>query len=362
MLLGTQTGWIGVDIGSQSIKLAQVERSGPTVRVREGVVLPRAASWQGDDLMSNMSRISSREEIGAAIEAGHRFRGDKVACVLPSYLYESRPLHLPAGSLSERRTMVAHELATVRQESHVTSEFDFWEATLHGRDGVPCKSNVNTLSLASGWGDQVVQDTAKLGLRCQVLDGPPMVLARAVKMMSSHNSSRPIAALDWGYRGTSLGFLLEGQPLYTRQINRCGYHHIVENVQRGLCVSLDQAQHLLIRHGLPELPPRDTANDQFQEMLSEMAAQTLHDLADEINRTLTYIDTQHPNLFPEEIVLFGGGASLKNVSDHLTKRVKLEIKPWNFSAQNREKSAWDAVSSPLLGAAIGLSSLAWAKG
>jgi Tfp pilus assembly PilM family ATPase len=359
MLLGTQTGWIGVDIGSQSIKLAQVERSGPTFRVREGVVLPRSTSWQGDDLMS---RASSREEIGAAIEAGHKFRGDKVACVLPSYLYDSRPLHLPAGSPSERRAMVAHELATVRQGSHATSEFDFWEATLHGRDGGPCKSNVNTLSLDSGWGDQVVRDTAQLGLRCQVLDGPPMVLARSIKMMSPRNSNRPIAALDWGYRGTSLGFLFEGQPLYTRQINRCGYHHIVENVQRGLGVSLDQAQHLLTQHGLPDLQQRDTGNDQFQEILSEMAAQTLHDLAEEVNRTLTYIDTQHPGLFPEQIVLFGGGATMKNAAAHLTKRVRLEIQPWHLSTQNKEKSVWNAPSSPLLGAAIGLSSLAWAKG
>ena len=45
-------GWIGVDVGTHTVKLAQVVREGASVRLLHAAVIQRPTSWAGDDKLA----------------------------------------------------------------------------------------------------------------------------------------------------------------------------------------------------------------------------------------------------------------------------------------------------------------------
>ena len=68
--LSQQLGWIGVDVGTHTVKLAQVVRDGVGVRLHRAAVIQRPATWNGDDSLAQDQPITSQPEIKAALECG----------------------------------------------------------------------------------------------------------------------------------------------------------------------------------------------------------------------------------------------------------------------------------------------------
>src|SRR5688572_21177244 len=102
-------GWIGVDVGTHTVKLAQAARDGDSVRLHGAAVIQRPAAWNGDDALSQVQPITSTPEIRAALECGG-FVGRNAVCTLPMNVCQLRGMNVPAGSDQERRAMATHEL------------------------------------------------------------------------------------------------------------------------------------------------------------------------------------------------------------------------------------------------------------
>ena len=104
-------GWIGVDLGTHTVKLAQAVRTPTGSRLRHAAVIQRPGPWSGRGLAgARASRIRRWPEICAALECGG-FRGRNAACLLPMNVCELRGLKVPQGDDHERRAMIASELA-----------------------------------------------------------------------------------------------------------------------------------------------------------------------------------------------------------------------------------------------------------
>ena len=52
-------GWIGVDVGTHTVKLAQAVREGAGVRLHRAAVIQRPSSWNGDDGLAMEQPITS---------------------------------------------------------------------------------------------------------------------------------------------------------------------------------------------------------------------------------------------------------------------------------------------------------------
>ena len=63
MILSRTKGWIGVDLGTHTVKLAQVERRGGGVQLVDALILRRQDPWNADD----DTGVSSADEIRAAL-------------------------------------------------------------------------------------------------------------------------------------------------------------------------------------------------------------------------------------------------------------------------------------------------------
>ena len=125
-MLSQRLGWIGVDVGTHTVKLAQVARDGANVRLHRAAVIQRPATWNGHDKLGLEQPISSYPEIQAALECGN-FVGRNAVCSLPMNVCQLRSLNIPPGTDAERRTIIADELAEDWAEQKNPMEFDFWE-------------------------------------------------------------------------------------------------------------------------------------------------------------------------------------------------------------------------------------------
>jgi len=359
VILAQQKGWIGVDIGTGAVKLAQIERRGPRFELSEALVVKRREPWDAAE-WSDLSPVSSVEEIRAGLLLGTNFSGRKAACTLPMALCDIRGLNIPAGKESERRVMVARELESAYEKGGEPREFDFWPIDLPGQDQQQSPNNVTALSVSQAWASRVANDLFKAKLACQVVDGLPLAMGRAVQMAQLDGRREPVAAVDWGIRRVTLCIILDGRPVFVRLLRHSGLGLLLRSVQEALAVSSDESQQLLTVHGLPD-PGADADGDELQHVIADVATEAIGVFVDELNRTLAYLKGHLSSLVPSRLWLLGGGATVKNVSPYVSGRINVPVHPWRIDTAGLSKDFLGNCPVEMLGPAIALSSLAWAK-
>jgi type IV pilus assembly protein PilM len=350
-------GWIGVDVGTHAVKLAQAARDGDGVRLYRAAVIQRPAAWNGDDALSQGEPITSLPEIRAALECGG-FVGRNAVCALPMNVCQLRGMNVPAGSDQERRAMATHELAQEWADK-TPMEFDFWEMdSPHGEkagDGF----NVSILAAPRPWIAQLWHDCRQTGLDCWAIDGAPLALARAVGLVAGADRSRPALAVDWGYSNTTLAIVAGDRPLYSRRIQNCAFGRVLEAITKALDVTLDEAQHLADTHGLARAAADPQADPQIQSAITEAAEEALGELANQLARTLQFAETQRRHLQPCCIWLTGGGASLRNVASYLGAALQVPVDVWYMPPDDEPISCAAEHRAAIFGGAAALSASAW---
>ena len=358
MLFSRQLGWIGIDVGTHTVKLAQAVREGASVRLHRAAVIERPESWSGHDALANDEPRTSHPEIRAALECGG-FSGRNAVCTLPMNLCELRGLNLPPGTEHERRTMAADELAEEWAERKAQLEFDIWELDAARGEKSTDAFNVNLLAASRPWVAQIWRDCRQSGLDCWAIDGVPLALARAVGLAGGTPTGRRALAVDWGYSNTTLAIVGEFRSWYSRRIQDCPFSKALESVMDMFGVTLEQAQHLVDAYGLTSsnaVPPTDR---EIQSAISATVAGTLDELVGQLTRTLQFAETQRRHLQPTSIWLMGGGASMRNIDHYLQEALKLPVRIWKLPAGEDEIFCAADNRSALFGPAVALSSLAW---
>lgn len=305
MMIAPQAkGWLGIDIGTRCVKLAQVVRSGDQVRLLDWAVV--AKSRQGDAVGS----VS--QELLAARSMARRTRGRRAACSPPMTMCSFVMCEIDEATSEPHTEGLARLLGLAADEINL---FDFVQA---GLGNGPPEAIVAGISECSA--NQLASDARKVGLRCQVIDAVPFALARALRIGEFDSENEPVAAVDLGSSAVTFCAASAGQVCFVRTLPRCGFDALWE-------------------HG----------NDATR-------GETLSRVTQEIERTLGYLQSQHPQRMPKSIVLFGGGATIPGVADQLEEALPIPVDVWRLRDETDETTP-----SCLLGPAIALSALAWSN-
>ena len=359
MKLLRRTGWIGVDIGTRTVKLAQVVRYGDRARLLNGIVLQRSHPWSDQDDVALAAPVSSYREIFAALHANTRFSGRNVACVLPMNAYQLRSMTLPSGTASERRAMVAEELASEWADKAQEMTFDYWELDSSSDGSEPSGANVAALATTKQWISQVVSDCDHARLDCWAVDGVPLAMARAVSLVANLGPGARVLALDWGFSNTTLSVVGDRRSLLSRRLRDCSLRQLLEHVRSTLGVSLEQAQYVVDRFGVVKPGEVAAADHEIQSAVTEAAAATLEGLADEIRRTLRYLEIQRQKMRPSALWILGGGASIRNLAEYLEPAIGLPVRIWEIAQEKDTSEARPRFHSALLSNAVALSAMPW---
>mgnify|MGYP002073266414 CR=1 FL=1 len=358
LVLSGKLGWIGVDIGTHTVKLAQAMRTSSGIALRHAAVIQRTNSWSDDDNLAMSPPEESQAEIRAALECGD-FRGRSAACLLPMNVCELRGLKVPLGDPEERRAMIANELADDWVERPTSMEFDFWEVSVDKGAETPESFNVNVISVAQPWVSQLAGDCRQASLDCWAIDGTPPAIARAVGMAARLRSDQRVLAIDWGFSNATLCVVGNDRPLYARRLHECNFRRCLDAIQAEFGVSLDRAQHIVDQHGVLGADGTASGDRSIQEALTYAIDDTVRQLVEETQRTLRFFESQRRQLRPSAVWLMGGGASMRNVAPHLCKLLELPVHVWSVPQDPQGSFPPGANRATLFGNALALSALAW---
>jgi len=352
-----QIGWIGIDIGTSTVKLAQLTRSKNELRLSGLAIVSRRSAWPTANL-SELEPLSSADEICAAVSLRPGFRGKLAAATLPMALCNTHTLAQPngrptAGENPENARFVraAIEMATQRSAEHL--QFDVWNA--EAEEGQTSKQ-ANVLSVAISWTDRLYEDITQLGWSCQTIDGLPLALARSVATDDQYDPAEPTAVLDWGFAKATLCVVSDGRPVYVRSLKQCGLHHLLKRLCKNLDVNQEEALGLLQKHGIDSTDPSSTG-----KLIEEIIAQPISRLVKEYQRTVTHLQCQRRTIIPKRLTLFGGGATIHGLAAHLAERLNTRVQVWRFQNLHPDLAKQPSLPSCLFGPAIALSALAWEK-
>lgn len=348
-LLPAKRGYLGIDIGTQSIKLAQVSRSGRQWQLAAKWLLPLPPVGSGD-VPESLDRVLAHLDAELP-DLRYLFGGRRAAVALPLSLSNLRSMEIPRGSDPEMRAMVREELADEFAGSE-GFEFDYWEMA---PSDVSASEGVTQLA-ALATRHQVIQRlTAGLrsaGLECQVLDGMSCVLARAVALADPMVADQPSLALDLGYSSPHVVICRSGRPTFCRTLPACGMETLMQPIRDRLDLSDEQCQQLIHSVGIPLDTPQHRAPSATRTVF-QLIFPRLERLAQELKRTLSYISHQFPDQVPRRVTLFGGGALLPGLAEYLSASLGLPVAPWHPHSHRA------APCDPQFAAAIALSLLAF---
>jgi type IV pilus assembly protein PilM len=381
--LSPRLGWIGVDVGTHTVKLAQAVRDGAGVRLHRAAVIQRSTAWSSDDALALEQPITSFSELREALECGG-FVGRDAICSLPMNVCQLRALNVPPGSQRERRTMIADELADDWAELRQPMDFDFWELEPGRGEKGSEGFNVSVLAASRLWIDQLHRDCRRNGLDCWALDGAPLAMARAVSLAGGLAGGRRVLAVDWGYSNTTACVVGDDRPLYSRRIHDCAFGKVLEAIMRLFDATLDEAQYLAESQGLAA--PQDDNLEDFgvqrsadvtpdgtverpattwvddhktQTAITDAAESSLHELTRQLGRTLEFTAAQRRQLHPTAIWLLGGGASMRNVGPYLKHALALPVHIWNVVPDKAPIPCAAGHRSAIFGGAVALSASIW---
>ncbi|TWU29457.1 hypothetical protein [Bythopirellula polymerisocia] len=351
-----KNGWIGIDIGSATVKVAQLAQFDGKLRIIARAIVPRSAPEISEDAETeNESRWSASGEIGAAVALAGGLRGRQAALTMPMGLCDIHHLDSLSDVSDDLDSVVRRAVETATQASAEHLQFDLWPAeSVDGKDQ-PLRWNV--MAVARPWSDQLYWDVVKNGFACQRIDGLPHSLARAVGLGLPTPLTLPVATLDWGSSQATFCIVQDGSPVYARMLKDCGLDRIMCSLAQGLGIRTEQAYGLLSRYGLSGLKSRNA--DEMAVLVAELIKEPLNQLEHELSRTISYVNGLRRSIKPQQVYVFGGGGLIRGVTNYLTRQLKIESRVWGLNPDPSVYDSSECENQCLFGPALALSALAW---
>ena len=356
MATNQNMGYIGIDVGSRAIKVAQVQLTSGGLQLIDGAIVNRQTQWVVDDPLNPWPPQSSLGEILAARSIADKLVGDQTAMSMTMAVCDIRGAHIElTDDDTINRTQITSRFEAIERFDVASRQFDYCPVPPPWRSQ---NTNVHVLSLTRDWATAIGDDASRCGLECHRLDGQPFVLARAAQLIPSATPGEPVIMIDWGYNRTMLCLAVDGAPVFIRMLRGCGFHFVLEAICESLGIQEFEASQLVQRYGVADslASPSPAARE-----IEEAVQYSMSVFSHELDRTWNYLKRIHPDNLPRRAVLTGVGATTANISEWMASRSSLLFSTWRLPGDEDHDSTDSPASchSALLASAIALSASAF---
>ncbi len=267
------------------------------------------------------------------------------SCVLPMSLTDLRSVEVPEGEHDDVAQMAIESLREYYEDfdQRITRTWQH-EETPHDM------AMVSSVSVRSSIAETIVDDLKSVKLRCVGMDSLPFAMARAAELGSFSRKDEPIALLDWGHSTVTLVIARNGRPEFVRRLRDCNGRDAIESLAQGLRLDSTDILHVLATCGLPAAGAHATSNA-ATEKIQRLLIPELDKVCAELQKTLLYLRHHLRKLMPSQLVLFGGMATIPQISSAFQERCGLETTPWKLNSRNSHVS--DAVYGVAMAASVG---------
>lgn len=340
---------VGVDIGSHSIKIVQLEPGGAAIRPRVCRVVAHTHPPTTNQPELWLTEIE--QTLHRAWSSRNRWWPLPAACTLSMKLMAFRTFEMQDAT---DESAVPQDLQAAIQDEpealHGTWMTEAWSTQLDASSSQGHR-NYALLGMEESFAEKLSAILWRCGLDCRVLDGVPFAMARAA---GTSAAPEPVAVIDWGDSTMTLTVVVDGRPFYTRILRDCELNCLASAMMRPLDLETDQCRQLLTAYGFCR-SENNTSDSDMSTVLAEISAPYLNHLAEELRRTWTFLQ-QLPGQTPKSVVLMGGGAALKRSAAIVRAVLPVPVKAWAVPSMNVSESDPDN-SSAVFGTAFALASL-----
>ena len=350
MIWKTQQGLLGIDFGSNAIKVAQ------TRKVHGRITLEDATCAISDHVAPLDISIERLPEVHwrafrFACNSSAEFQNRNAACLLPKSCASLQFIQVGDGRPVEQRKMIETWLESNSSGSEGLT-WDFWNWS--NDDGVGSEENAGIILTSRLLAESTESTLRSSGVYCRAMDGVPTALSRAVGMQS--HEAGPVVALDWGVSEALLTVIVDGAPVFARNLRGCGLGDALSQCGETLCLTEKEINAIWrgdtfdFLNASQQVELRNAVTDFFSEAVNVAV--------EELRRTIDYLNSHRQIWRPLEIMLFGLGSLIPNVSGAIGKATSLATSVWspNTIVDSRVEPE---VPISLLGPAIAMSTLVW---
>ncbi len=347
MLFGSKLR-VGLDIGSHSIKMVAIEKSGQRFKV---VGRAMREIW---------------------VDQPYELDGPKRSQLVPLVLDLFKELKLTPKKQKNLRTLVggaqvaAKEIVAIPLEEREMRSAMLMEARKHipldgsdtqvdyqilGEDvNEPDKVRALVVATTKKLFGNVIDTLKELEVSPLVVDIEPLSNLNAWLQFNELPDDGVVVMLNIGARRTGVTVIGRKDAFFTREIP-VGGHHFTEQIEKEFGVKYHEAEAAKKRDGLKPDLPRQEAEGGGLRFASKTA---LDRFGDEVNRTLRYYVKETGQSMFQKFVTVGGSAALSEVEEYLTKKFNVTVEQYDPFARMDVSAGNGGGHSAQYVAAVGL--------
>jgi type IV pilus assembly protein PilM len=343
MLLGKKNHLIGLDIGSRTIKAAEI------VDAKKGHVLKSFGVTEIPPGLIEEGAIKNPEQVSEAIRrlvSSYKMKEQNVALSIGGYSVIVKKINV--------QKMTEEQLQeTIHLEAEQYIPFDINDVNLDFQMLGPNDGNPNLISvLLIAAKKEMVNDYANLvqmaGLNPCIIDVDAFALQNAYEFNYPIQNEN-VALIDIGAGKTSLNILKGDQSLFMRDVS-LGCGQINQKIVSLANCTIEEAE---------QIKRSDQSEVISTEDLREIVSSVVSGWCTEIRRAFDFFYSTFPDDQVNRIILSGGGANIKEFRELLAVETSANVEMINpfrsFTLdQGRYDSAYLEQIAPQAAIAIGL--------
>ncbi len=339
---------VGLDIGSSTVKAVELSSKGKgkgfeLAHVGVARLAPEAIV-QGAFLNSSAVVDAIREAIDTA-----NIKSKNAAAAVCGHSVIVKKVSLPV--------MTREELdEQIRWEAEQYIPFDVNEVNLDFQiletsDG---EGQMDVLLVAAKKDliDDYVQVISEAGLTPAVIDIAAFAVENAFEANYEARPDEVVALVNIGAQVVNINILMDGTPVFTRDITTAGNHY-TEEIQKALSISFEEAERIKLGGKKSE----DSQEVVPQEVEKAMQSVT-ETVIGEISRSLDFFSATSADSRIARVMLSGGGANVAGFQMAFQERTGLDVEIFNPLARMLPNSKFDPdyldELAPSLGVSVGL--------
>ena len=357
----------GIDISDLSLKIVKLKKKGRFYnlasfgeeKIKPGII--KEGEIRDEDKLAEIIKIAVNKVKGEKLKTKY------VVASLPEEKSFLQIIQMPKMAEADLKSAVIYEaenyIPLPIQEVYLDSEI------ISSPQDYSDKFNVLLVALPKKIVDPYLSSLKKAGLQPKALEVESLSIARALIKNGVTTSS--VLLIDLGETRTNFVIFAGHAPRYTSCIP-VSSGNFNEIISKNLGVSLIEAERLKIKYGLEEriefkIKNKEAKLKKSQGKIFEALVPALVDLTQQIKKHLEYYQTHvghnHSPLNNKgiaKILLCGGGANLKGLSELLALELRIPVEiadPWiNVLPEGEQREISELPAEKSLGytAALGL--------
>lgn len=334
MFFGDKHHLVGLDIGSSTVKVAEIVTSKKGRMLKHFGVLPLNVGAVEDGVLRDPDHVAS---VIRNLFSQHKVRTEKVALSIGGYSAIVKKIHMPVMDEESLQKSIL-----VEAEQYIP--FDIKDIRMDFQVMGTSENNSNQLNilLVAAKKDLVTQyvDVVELADLLPVVVDVDAFAVQNVHEMIHGSLAEEVVLLHVGASKMSLNIVKGGDSIFMRDVS-LGSRQINSKIRARTGCSEEEAEALKLSGGGTQLSTSD-----YEILVGEVVGQW----CTEIGRAMDFFYSTYPGERVEKIVLSGGGAHVASFVEALALQTGSDVSVLDpFASLEMEESGLDEESVRRIG-------------